>query len=77
MEKQTFSVSDERGRVYERRSGRLVGEKTLPSRSAPTCAQLFAWQDQDLGGVIGQRDKGVPEALADWAWGELRAAVGP
>lgn len=74
VEKATFSISDVRGRIYERRSGVLLGEKLLPANGAPSCDQLFAWRDQDVGGIIGRRDTSVPKALADWAWNTFRPA---
>ena len=72
VEKAAFSISDERARVYERRSGRLLGEKVLPSDDAQSCAQFFQWRDEDVGGVVSMRDRSVPTQLADWAWNTLR-----
>lgn len=70
-EKQTFFISDERARIYERRTGHLVGEKTIPTPT-PDCASLFANRDRHIGGVMGFRDMTGPKWLADWAWNTLR-----
>jgi hypothetical protein len=71
-EKKSFTISDERARVYERRTGRLIGERTIPSKSTPHCFELFMMDDENVGGIIGRSDKGDGENLADWAWSKLR-----
>jgi hypothetical protein len=74
-EEETFQVQDVRGRVLERRTGRLVGEKTLPDPDALGCADFFQMRDQNVGGMVSQRDTTTPRRIADWAWGPLRAGM--
>ncbi len=71
VEEQKFNVNDVRGRVYERRSGKLVGEKILPDGRELSCDTHFALHDQNAG-MIGIRDLGAQRTITDWAWGELR-----
>lgn len=52
------SISDTRGRVYERRTGALVGERIFRSEVDP-CG----------GSTMGMRDA---EPVASWAWESLR-----
>ncbi len=71
-ERATFTIQDVRGRVYERRTGTLVGEKTLPDPGAPSCGDFFQWRDENVGGVLGMREKAAFVQIADWAWSTLR-----
>jgi hypothetical protein len=54
---ETGVAVDVRARVYERRTGVLVGEKVFPSLDPPCVAGL---------GVV------VPDRAAQWAWNVLR-----
>lgn len=72
-ERATFTIEDVRGRVYERRTGIVVGEKKLPDPGAPSCSDFFQWRDENVGGVLGMRDKAAFVQIADWAWGTLRS----
>ena len=70
-----FQVNDVRGRVFERRTGKLVGEKTLPDPGAPKCREYLQWLDEGVGGVLGMRDKTAFVQIANWAWSTLRAGT--
>jgi hypothetical protein len=74
-ERATFTIDDVRGRVFERRTGKLVGDKTLPDPGAPSCEDFFQWRDENVGGVLGMREKAAFVQIADWAWGTLRSGT--
>ncbi|MFO0554282.1 MAG: hypothetical protein U0271_38230 [Polyangiaceae bacterium] len=75
VERASFTIQDVHGRVFERQSGKLIGEKTLPDAGAPTCSDFFHWRDENIMGALGMRDKTTFIQLADWAWGPLRAGT--
>jgi hypothetical protein len=74
-EQVAFQVNDVHGRVFDRRTGKLVGEKTLPDPGAPKCGEYFQWLDEGVGGVLGMRDKTAFVQIANWAWSTLRAGT--
>lgn len=74
-ERASFQIDDVRGRVFERRTGKLVGEKTLPDPGAPKCSEFFQLLDEDIGGALGMRDKTAFVQIANWAWSTLRAGT--